>query len=393
MRHALTALAVVLAAPAVATPAAAAPGPVYAAGACALDLDHDRPVIPLVVATPTGGTRVLRCLVDTGGSAFLLSAEAGAALGRAPGTMWRRAAPPAAWVARTALAWRDTPAFVAPPDTRLVPGGHIDAVLPGAVVNHYRVVFDYPARRFMLADATRPAPWSRPSGGVTLALAAADAVGHPTLAVTVAGAPARFALDTAAAVTTVANAPAGLARCTPWVGAADLDGESGPSYALVRLPRLGWGPLTFQHVLAAVGQAPHGGAAKVETDATLAGALGGNVLRTLRLELDPVAHAATVHVRSAVNPTDLDTAGLALAPRAGGGFAVAGVASGCPGPVREAVRPGDELLAIDDLDLVATVTHAVATNALRGRVGEKRALVLRRAGRQFTVDAPIVRLL
>ena len=376
---------------ALALPVLAAPGPVYAPGACAIDLDHDRPLIPLVVGTPSGGTRVLRCLVDTGGSALLLSAEAGSTLGRGPQAGWRRTTPPPAWCALTPLAWGEIPAFVAPAGTPVVPCGAADAVLPGALLARYRVVLDYPARRFVLAAAAKPAPWTRPAGGIVLPLEAPDASLHPTAMVAVGGVAHRFALDTAAAVTTIAGSVAtGAPRTSPWLGHADLDGSGGPGDVLVRLPRLAWGPLTFAAVLAAVGEARHGGAAKQESDPALAGALGGNVLRTLRLEFDPAAHQVVVHVRQAVNATDLDTAGVTLRPRPAGGFDVGGVTEAVG---RLGVQPGDELLSIDDLELTAKVGHAVAGNALRGRVGEKRSLVLRRAGRQFTVEAPVVRAL
>ena len=61
-------------------------------------------------------------------------------------------------------------------------------------------------------------------------------------------------------------------------------------------------------------------------------------------------------------------------------------------PVVDGVKPGDKLLQVGHLK-ASGATMGTVVDALRGNPGDVRTLVLERNGKQFTIDATVVRIL
>lgn len=84
----------------------------------------------------------------------------------------------------------------------------------------------------------------------------------------------------------------------------------------------------------------------------------------------------------------MDLVGLTLEVRPYGTYVVAGVADPNDPSVVEAVRPGDRLLRIDNLDVTGR-SLAEVVDALRGGPGDIRALALSRGGDVVAGSAPV----
>jgi hypothetical protein len=117
------------------------------------------------------------------------------------------------------------------------------------------------------------------------------------------------------------------------------------------------------------------------------GWLGGNVLRNFRITIDYVKHVSYWLRQSEADAHDLDQVGLTLESKHGQYF-VAGVATQNGKTTVEGVAVGDQLLQIDGLPTNA-VNWAAIYDAMHGRSGEVRNLVLERNGRQFRVPARV----
>ena len=88
----------------------------------------------------------------------------------------------------------------------------------------------------------------------------------------------------------------------------------------------------------------------------------------------------------------MDLVGLTLGPAPGGRWVVLGVSRRDGKPVVEGAEEGDVLLEVDGRTLTGA-TMGTAVDALRGRPGDVRTLVVERKGARVTVPAAVKRLL
>jgi C-terminal processing protease CtpA/Prc len=88
---------------------------------------------------------------------------------------------------------------------------------------------------------------------------------------------------------------------------------------------------------------------------------------------------------------DLDIVGLTLKAESDGGFTVAGVVVRDGQPAVIGVEPGDRLLRVDGL-AVTNAPMGRVIDASRGKPGDRRRLLLERAGRRRMVQAKVFRL-
>jgi len=124
----------------------------------------------------------------------------------------------------------------------------------------------------------------------------------------------------------------------------------------------------------------------------IVGAIAGNVLRNYRVQIDYAEGATYLEKIGSPNANDLDVVGLILEPRPDGSFVVMGAAQKDGKPVVEGIEKKDKLIKIEDTD-VAGKTLPEVLQALQGKPGEIRHLVLEREGKPVTIAAPVVHLL
>jgi S1-C subfamily serine protease len=125
--------------------------------------------------------------------------------------------------------------------------------------------------------------------------------------------------------------------------------------------------------------------------ASIVGALAGNILKTMRVEIDYPDNA--IYVQPNGQPAnDLDCVGLILSVGNDGKYRVTGIARKDSRPVLDGVQPGDELVGVDGLSATGATLDAV-NRSLHGRPGDKKKLRLLRKGKQIELEVAVQRLL
>jgi hypothetical protein len=281
---------------------------------------------------------------------------------------------------------------------------HNDANLPSTVLKRYQVVFDYPKRQLIIA-----APGSLRHRGDRSPAGVHPQTGIVQIDAVIDGYSTSFALDNGASFSFVSSEVLDqLSRGHPdWprmigtAGCANMWGWWPPdeqTMTVIRMPEILWGSTRFSDV------ALVGVPAMSKTGPTLgawysrkavrpvAGFLGPNAFKAYRVEID-YANGGVYFERAAeYDPHDLDLVGLTLRPEADSGFAILGVPERDGKPVVEGVQPGDKLLQVDEVRTTG-ITMGRVVDALRGKPGERRTLLLERNGKQLRIEAAVQRLL
>ena len=206
-----------------------------------------------------------------------------------------------------------------------------EGMVPGRVLQRYYVVFDYPAGTFTLA-----APGTVKPVGDRFA-APIGRTGFPRIELTIAGETNGFLLDTGATYTMVsqavvdrwAAAQPSWPRVTGAVGMANMfGGKLEASATMLRLAEATWGGHRIEQ--AAIVSRPIGTFEKFMSNmmtSPIVGAIGGNVLKQFRIEIDYANGAVYLQKPGASDPNDTDLVGLTLQTNVSGVVTVAGVSA------------------------------------------------------------------
>lgn len=375
-------------------------------GTVPIDLRDNRVFVNLTVARADGSLRKARFWVDSGGGAVILSESLSHDLGlKATGPVSKRegqtfqpVTAPAIRVSEMPLDLAGVPVIVAVglKDEAFV-GMGAEGFLPARVLRKYEVVFDYPGRKFTMAQ-----PGVLKPQGTPVPSPIGEHSGFPRIEMTIAGEKYGFLLDTGAAYTMISDALLTKWRaahpqwptCTGAAGAANMIGGSFDAKAeMLRIPEMQWG--TFRLHGVGVVSRPGGTFEKYMSQmmpAPIVGSIAGNVLCAFRVQID-YAHGVTyLEKRGSINAHDLDTVGIVVGSRPGGSYVIGGVVKRDGKEAVEGVNAGDKLLRIGDWE-VQGQTLADVLRALRGKPGEARTLLLERDGKQITVTATVASLL
>jgi hypothetical protein len=280
---------------------------------------------------------------------------------------------------------------------------HNDANLPSTVLRRYQVVFDYPRRRLTLAE-----PGSLKPRGVRAPASVHPETGIVQIDAILGEDSLSFALDNGASysftsddvLARLAARHPEWARSTGALGCANIWGwwPQEPEWPVLRVPAIQWGPVHLADVgLAGLPRFFPNGASlgdwySLKTARRVDGFLGPNAFKAFRVEIDYADSSVYFEQGAEPEAHDMDIVGLTLRPEADGSYHVIGVARKDGRTTVEGVAPGDKLLKVGGLK-VTGATMGTVVDALRGRPGETRALVLERAGRRFRVEAKVERFL
>ena len=276
----------------------------------------------------------------------------------------------------------------------------VEAVLPAGVLQKYEFVLDYARRTITLG-----LPGTIASEGAAVPFRRNPRTGLIAVDARIGGASYPITIDSGSAYTWVRRETArgwltanpGWQRGVGAVGASNMVMASWEAEArgiLLRIPELEIGPVSLRSV-GALGAGPGkgpGGADLFDWYSTknavpVIGWIGGNVLKAFRLTVDYANDRMYWLRQSEPDANDLDQVGLTLARRAGE-YTVAAVATKNGRPTVEAVQPGDKLIRIDRLD-TKHATKGAIYDALHGKPGEVRELVLERGGVRLTARATV----
>ena len=368
-----------------------------------LHVEFNRPFIDLEFSRPDGSPRKARFWVDTGGGGFLfceaLARDIGMKFGAEVHEEGERSAPtmpPRTSLGKMALNVDGARASILLGKKTILPGVEAEGLFPAHLLRRYHVIFDYPGGKFTLAK-----PGALKPRGVRIATPVQQRSGFPRLEIQIAGQTFGFLLDTGASFTMVSreqietwikahpewpNAVGAAGAANMGLGKMEADGlmlgllqaELGP-FQLKAIAAISRPKGTFEKYMSGMMTQP------------IIGAIGGNVLRAFRIEID-YANNATYFERTGSPDTDLVMIGLTVQPWADGSYTVSGVVRQNARALVDGVLAGDKLIKIDHLD-VSGSSLAGVVGALRGKIGTKRTLILERDGKRITVTAPIVRVL
>ena len=187
----------------------------------------------------------------------------------------------------------------------------------------------------------------------------------------------------------------GAAGCANMWGWWPPDEQYAP---VARVPEIVWGGVRLAGVglvgVAGVqpGGPPLGAWYSRKSARPVNGFLGPNAFKAFRVEIDYAGSAVYFEKTAQFDTFDMDLVGLTLRPEDDGSYTVIGVAVKDGRPAVEGVEPGDKLIQIGDLKTTGA-TMGTVVDALRGKPGDIRYLMLERAGNKFRIDTKVMRLL
>jgi len=368
-----------------------------------LHVEFNRPFIDLEFSQPDGSPRKARFWVDTGGGGFLFCEELARDIGmkfgaevHEEGERIAPTVPPRTSLGKMALNVDGARASILLGKKTILPGVEAEGLFPAHLLRRYHVIFDYPGGKFTLAQPSVLTP-----RGVRIATPVQQRSGFPRLEIQIAGQTFGFRLDTGASFTMISRE-----QIETWIkahpewpnavgaaGAANMGLEKMEADGLMLgLPQVELGPFLLK-AIAAISRPKDTFEKHMSGMMTqpIIGAIGGNVLRAFRIEID-YANNATYFERTGSPDTDLVMIGLTVQPWADGSYTVSGVVRQNGEALVDGALAGDKLIKIDQLDVSGSSLGRVVS-ALRGKIGTKRTLILERAGKRITVTAPIVRVL
>jgi hypothetical protein len=360
------------------------------------------PVVTLDLSRLDGTKRAARFVFDSGGGAIIVDEPLADDLGLKPtgeaieegGVRFAPANPPVAQIGPVPVSLSASKAFIHLGKNSFDTRERTEGLLPGKALEPYQIVLDYPRKRFTIA----------PSGclthqGVKVPSPSLRASGHPRIEVSIDGRSYGLLLDTGSRVSlarrslleSLSAAHPAWPHSTGASGTADMPGGSGDEF-LLRVPEVTWGQFRIRNVLFVSRPDATYSPSSFETPGPIAGALGGNVLKSFRVEIDYPHGTSYLEQKASDAGEDMNTVGLVLDIDAANDLIVRAISSTAAALTKSNMRPGDQILEIDGRR--ETPWNLVdASDALSGAVGETKKLVIRRADKEIQTTARVAHLL
>ena len=367
-----------------------------------LHVEFNRPFIDLLFKRPDGSPRIARFWVDTGGGGFLfcepLARDIGLSIGeelRQEGERLAPTTPPKTTIGQMSLNVEGARTFVVLGKKTLNPGVNAEGLFPAHLLRRYHVIFDYPAEKFTLAK-----PGTIKPRGVRVETPIDQRSGFPRIELQIEGQPYGFLLDTGASYTMISREQLEMwlkdkpesPNAIGAVGAANMGlGRMESDALMLGLVPVSFGTFQLKNISAV--SRPKGTFEQYMSrmmTKPIIGALGGNVLRAFRIEID-YGNNASYFEKTGSLDTELVLTGLTLFPKEDGSFTIAGASKQNGKVLVEGILPGDKLIRIDKLN-VSGATFAAVVDALRGKPQSEHTLVIERDGKQTTIQAPVARI-
>ena len=370
-------------------------------------LDHNRMLVEAEFQRKDGSWRRARLWVDTGNPIFFLNEKLATDLGMDFSKDQVNpfvAAPEHIRIGGMPLNVKGVKTRVMFEPHWLFSTMHNDANLPSTVLKQYHVVLDYPGRQLTLAK-----PGVLKSRGMRVPAHVNFDNGIVQIDAVIDGKNHSFAFDNGAAYSfisqkvldEISHRTPKLPQIKGSVGCANMWGWWPPeeqTLTVMRLPVILCGPVRLLNTgLVGVSEVfpdgPDLGAwYSQKTSRPVDGFLGPNAFKSYRVEIDHANRAVYFEKGTHFDFHDMDIIGLTLRPKKDTTYSVIGIAESDGKPVVSGIEPGDTLLQVDHLKTTGA-TMGTVVDALRGRPGDVRVLVLDRNGKQFEVKAIVQRLL
>ena len=373
-------------------------------GTVPIDLRDNRVFVQLTCVRPDGSLRQALVQVDSGGGSVILSESLSHDLAlksigspsEEDGETFQMVTSPEIRIGEMPLNLSDVSTVVTVGSKgEFSPGSGVEGFLPARLLQKYEVVFDYPARQFTVAQ-----PGSLKPRGTPVPSPIGANSGFPRIELTVDGEKYGFLLDTGAAYTMISQnlIDKWKARHPDWtgcvgaVGAANMIGGAFDAKAeMLRVPEMQWGTFNLPNV-GVVSRLP-GTFEKQMSDmmtAAIVGAIGGNVLRAFRIEIDYQHGLTYLEKGKDTDSEGHNIVGVVIGAHPGVSYTISGVAR-CRGKnLVEGVQAGDKLIGINDWAVTGSLADVL--HELQGTRGEVKNMVVERDGRKITIPATVTSL-
>lgn len=302
--------------------------------------------------------------------------------------------PPVIQFGSTPIVLTSSKAFIHLGESSFDTRERVEGLLPGKALEPYQLILDYPMRLFSIAP-----DGCVPHRGERVESTFVPTSGHPEIRVVIGGAKYELLLDTGSRTTLAGRGLLeNLSATHPsWPhsvgasGTADMPGSDGKEL-LLRVPELIWGSFHVRNVLIVSRPDATYSPDHYETPEPIVGALGGNVLRSFRVEID-YPHGET-YLEQSTEKTgkDMNSAGLVLDVNTAHQLVVRAVATSAAALTKRNVRPGDVILDIEG-KRENPWTIVEASDALAGTEGKTKHLVVRRGGKVLSIEVVISEIL
>jgi predicted aspartyl protease len=367
-------------------------------------LEGNAPIVELRFDTPSGGVRSARFVVDSGGGAFILGAKLTADIGakrQGPvssedGSQFQAVTEVRARVNEMELDLKGIPTSGLVGQDQLLSRNNAEGMIPGRLLQRYRMVFDYPGRTLTFGK-----PDKAEGRGAKLTAGIRPNNGFPRIEIQVGDATYGVLLDTGASFTMIsrpvleewskanANWPSAIGA----FGFANMSGGKMEAEAMMlRVPEIKFGSIPV--LGGAAVSRPEGTFEKSMSrmmTAPIIGAVAGNVLREFRVDID--YQNGFVYLEKGKDVTSAETGGVGLVLGPGkNGLMVIAIASSAVPDVKASVHAGDELVAVDQVEMMGKPL-AIAAEALQGSPGSRRKLTILRNGERVVVTVSCAKLL
>jgi len=363
-------------------------------------LDNNRVTIGVTVTSAEGKTETVRAMVDAGNPDLWITANLAERLG-----LWHHSPQADSPLGRVYLV--ETPrtisisgyelkvprsvrgiAFVNP---QVVPGLNAEMNIPASVLAQTDVEFDYPALQFEIG-----APGSGNHEGTKAAIYVDKDTSRAILPAVIDGVSYKLGLDTGNGYSSIDQAlMAHLLQAHPdwphltgYLGASSTRGMPQElELHLIRVPQIQWGPLHIDQagINELFEKSEHSLAA-----GDVAGGLGGNVLKSFRIDIDYANGVAYFDKSTATDADQLDMVGLIVRPESDGSYSVEKEIDLTVDATKSSIAVNDHLVAIDGAS-VANMTMGQVIKALSGTPGQTKELLLRHGENAYSVKAVVRR--
>jgi hypothetical protein len=360
-------------------------------------LDHNRVFVDLEFIAGGGNGRKVHAFMDSGGGADLVVARSlidGIHLDEAKHIHIRLGGMPLVFD-------EDKISMAGLPGNSILSGEHnIEASFPSTILQNYDVVLDYAKHTLTLAP-----PRSLHHEGTLIPCRVNHETGMISVDMKIAGETYAVAIDNGAAYTWFSKpvVEAWIEQNPDWlrgigaVGDANMNGGGDEATAVVaRAPELLLGTLKLQRVgLAGFQNAVDSDHEDMfvwyskKAPEPVIGWIGGNVLKAFRVELDYAENATYWLLETPLDSHDLDQVPITINAEADGSFTVIGIAERNGQKLVDGIEPGDKLIQVGELK-TSGATLGRVLEALHGKPGETRVLVLDRGGQPVRVTAAVV---
>jgi hypothetical protein len=277
---------------------------------------------------------------------------------------------------------------------------HNDGNLPSSVLSKYNVIFDYPARKLTISET--PLTKHR---GISSPAIINRANGIIQMDATIDGENYSFALDNGASFSYVPdflleklrNRHPGWPNSIGAVGCANIWGwwPDEANWPMLRIPEIKWGTINFSDVIITGLPAIFRNKTDVGTNYSrktalpVNGFLGPNIFKEYCIEID-YRNSILYFEKVREKENEMDIAGLTIKPLNNGMYTIIGIMK--KGNEKTCIQPDDTIIQIGSMETTGATMGRVV-DALRGKPGDKRTLIIKRGNNQVSAEISVQHIL